>query len=755
MDEIDDNKKSKEEEEGDDDERIIDLAHEKITSIADAFARYLSVQDLGNDAVDMLTQWHVLEHIEAVVKRIKKNRDRTRTTTTIAAASAQAEKDNQYALLMITKKRLFEQIEEIDFEHFVRKFLKATAKKKKKEKKEKERFDSVRADNDNNDNNETSTSSASYYYGEEERERMKQKAYELITEGKVCAICLAGGEGSRLASLKPKGLFDIGLPSKKSLFQLQAERLRKLKELAFLATTTTTTAAAAEAIHMRDDDDVVFNDDKEEEEKKEEGEKEEEEKEKEEKEEEEKEEEDVAVIKPSSSFSHANATISLPWYIMTSSKTNEETVKFFEENNYFELPKSDVIFFQQEEAPVFDLDGKIVIAKDGTILTAPDGNGSIYRALLKTKTLLDMQRRQISHIHCYSVDNALIIPGDPEFVGFCAMKGNESGAKVIEKKSPEEKVGVFAREILSSVDDDDDNDEEKESNDDDGIAKQQKQRRKKINEHKKRSIIRVLEYSEIDEHMRDEREEVDYEEILQGGQMMIDHDDPKSKINIEKYNKPPWNHFNPDNRPLRFRCANIAIHYFTLDFLHKVCEIATKTEEEEEEEEGLDYHVAEKSVSFFCGFDDDFDNENDDLEKAASAHDSNERTKKAIKLESFIFDAYKFSTNGVTIFKGERKRDFAPVKNARGEDSPESARAMISFLHATWLARNQCRVQWGGYGGLIEVSPLVSLFGENLEFLNDCDLERNVNVDIGFTKPQKGETIVPWHRFYGKHSSKA
>ena len=276
MEQIDDNKKSKEEEEGDEDERIIDLAREKITSIADAFARYLSVQDLGNDDVDMHTQWHVLEHIEAVVKRIKKNRDRTRTTTTIAAASAQAEKDNQYALLMITKKRLFEQIEEIDFEHFVRKFLKATAKKKKKEKKEKERFDSVRADNDNNDNNETSTSSASYYYGEEERERMKQKAYELITEGKVCAICLAGGEGSRLASLKPKGLFDIGLPSKKSLFQLQAERLRKLKELAFLATTTTT-AAAAEAIHMRDDDDVVFNDDKEEEEKKEEGEKEEEE----------------------------------------------------------------------------------------------------------------------------------------------------------------------------------------------------------------------------------------------------------------------------------------------------------------------------------------------------------------------------------------------------------------------------------------------------------------------------------------------
>ena len=66
-----------------------------------------------------------------------------------------------------------------------------------------------------------------------------------------------------------------------------------------------------------------------------------------------------------------------------------------------------------------------------------------------------------------------------------------------------------------------------------------------------------------------------------------------------------------------------------------------------------------------------------------------QRTKKAIKLESFIFDAYKYSSDGVTIFEGERKLDFAPVKRAVGDDSPESARRMISFLHRRGLQKRR------------------------------------------------------------------
>lgn len=63
-----------------------------------------------------------------------------------------------------------------------------------------------------------------------ERERLYTLGLHLLSQGKMAALTMAGGQGTRLGHNGPKGTYDIGLPSHRSLFEIQCRGLRRVSE---------------------------------------------------------------------------------------------------------------------------------------------------------------------------------------------------------------------------------------------------------------------------------------------------------------------------------------------------------------------------------------------------------------------------------------------------------------------------------------------------------------------------------------------
>nr|XP_023024177.1 UDP-N-acetylhexosamine pyrophosphorylase-like [Leptinotarsa decemlineata]XP_023024178.1 UDP-N-acetylhexosamine pyrophosphorylase-like [Leptinotarsa decemlineata]XP_023024179.1 UDP-N-acetylhexosamine pyrophosphorylase-like [Leptinotarsa decemlineata] len=138
---------------------------------------------------------------------------------------------------------------------------------------------------------------------------------------------------------------------------------------------------------------------------------------------------------------------------------------------------------------------------------------------------------------------------------------------------------------------------------------------------------------------------------------------------------------------LVFNAGNICNHLFTTDFLENMSEVNA---------DELDLHVAQKKIPFI----------GDNLEIIRPT-DPN-----GIKIEKFIFDAFKFSLNFV-VWEVPRCTDFSPLKNCdnTSRDCPATCRRDLLKLHKRYVQRA---------GGVVvcdelEISPLLSYAGENLE----------------------------------------
>lgn len=137
--------------------------------------------------------------------------------------------------------------------------------------------------------------------------------------------------------------------------------------------------------------------------------------------------------------------IIIPWYIMTSKENDEEIKNFFSEYKNFGYNSDYIKFFCQENLPLITEDKKIILGENKLIKEAANGNGGIFNSMYKNEILEDMKKRDIKWIFISSIDNILLKVADTTLIGLAEDKNVEIATKSLERNSPDEKVGAICK----------------------------------------------------------------------------------------------------------------------------------------------------------------------------------------------------------------------------------------------------------------------------------------------------------------------
>lgn len=132
------------------------------------------------------------------------------------------------------------------------------------------------------------------------------------------------------------------------------------------------------------------------------------------------------------------------WYIMTSKQNYDETVIFLEKHNFFGYEKEKIKFFRQGELPMLTEDGKMII-ENNKIKTGSNGNGGTYVAMKEQNIIDDMKSKNVKWVYICGVDNIMVNPIDPIFIGETILNNMQIASKSVAKAYPQEKVGVFCK----------------------------------------------------------------------------------------------------------------------------------------------------------------------------------------------------------------------------------------------------------------------------------------------------------------------